>query len=101
MFLSPHGLDPAEEGPAAIPLCALMRDHDREAWANVIEVEQTRHDGVRGIRNEALLHRSRVALNEADRSTSCPTNARGCAKFDDKELGAGGSRSRLLFEPLR
>lgn len=98
MFLSPHGLDPADEGPAAILFRALMRDHDLAAWADAIEVDKTLHDGVRGIRGEPFVHRSRVPLNEADRSTSCRTDARGCGKFDDKELRSGG---QSVPPPLR
>ena len=70
MFLSPHGLDPADEGPAAILFRALMRDHDLAAGADAIEGDQTLHDGVHDIRGEALLLRSCVSLTEADLSTA-------------------------------
>lgn len=71
MFFSPHGLDPSEEGSAAILLRAVVRDHDLAAWADAIEVDQALRNGVRGIRGEALLDRSYVPLDEADLSTVC------------------------------
>lgn len=48
----------------------FMRDHDLAAWADAIEVDQALRNGVRGIRGEVFLHRSCVALEEADLSTA-------------------------------
>lgn len=106
MFFSPHGLDPLEEGSAAILLRAVMRDHDIAAWADAVEVEQALRKGVRGIRGEVLLHRSYVPLDEADyrrplvavSSTSGRTNARGCGVSEDRERRRGG---QSVPPPLR
>lgn len=46
-----------------------MRDHDPEAWADAVEVDNTIRSGLRGIRGEVYLHRSAVPLDQADLST--------------------------------
>lgn len=47
-----------------------MRDHDVEAWADAVAVDQALRTGLRGIRGEVFLHRSCVPLDEADLSTA-------------------------------
>lgn len=47
-----------------------IRDHDPEAWADVIEVDRAIRTGLRGIRGEVYLHRSCVPLGHADLSTA-------------------------------
>lgn len=47
-----------------------IRDHDPEAWADVVEVDQALRTGIRRIRGEVYLHRSCVPLDKVDLSTS-------------------------------
>lgn len=47
-----------------------MRDHDAEAWADAVEVDETMRNGLRGIRGQVFLHRSCVPLDQADLSTA-------------------------------
>ena len=49
-----------------------MHDHDRESWHDAVEVDNALRNGIRGIRGirgEVYLHRSCVALKQADLST--------------------------------
>lgn len=46
-----------------------IRDHDSQAWADAVEVDQAIRTGLRGIRGEVFLHRSAVPLDQADLST--------------------------------
>ncbi|TAM99573.1 MAG: hypothetical protein EPN45_15875 [Rhizobiaceae bacterium] len=46
-----------------------MRDNDRDAWVDAVDVDRTIRTGIRGIRGEVFLHRSAVPLDEADLST--------------------------------
>ena len=46
-----------------------MRNNDREAWDDAMEVDRAIRTGLRGIRGEVFLHRSGVPLDEADLST--------------------------------
>jgi hypothetical protein len=47
-----------------------IRDHDPEAWADVVEVDHALRTGIRRIRGDVYLHRSCVPLDEVDLSTS-------------------------------
>lgn len=47
-----------------------MRDHDPEAWADAVVVDQALRSGIRRIRGDVYLHRSCVPLDEADLSTA-------------------------------
>lgn len=46
-----------------------MRDHDPDAWIDAVEIDRLIRTGLRGIRGDVFLHRSAVALDEADLST--------------------------------
>lgn len=48
----------------------FMRDHDPEAWADAVQVDESLRNGLRGIRGEVYLHRSCVPLELADLSTA-------------------------------
>ncbi|WP_404924720.1 hypothetical protein [Mesorhizobium sp. ORM16] len=47
-----------------------MRNNDPAAWDDAVEVDRAIRTGLRGIRGEVFLHRSGVALDEADLSTA-------------------------------
>lgn len=47
-----------------------MRDHDAQAWADAVEVDQALRNGIRSIRGQVYLHRSCVPLEDADLSTA-------------------------------
>ncbi|RWC26913.1 MAG: hypothetical protein EOS70_30715 [Mesorhizobium sp.] len=47
-----------------------MRNNDRAAWDDAVEVDRAIRTGLRGIRGEVFLHRSGVPLDEADLSTA-------------------------------
>ncbi|MER8949811.1 hypothetical protein [Mesorhizobium sp. M0809] len=47
-----------------------MRNNDRAAWDDAVEVDQAIRTGLRGIRGEVFLHRSGVPLEEVDLSTA-------------------------------
>jgi hypothetical protein len=47
-----------------------MRDRDAEAWADAVAVDRAIRTGFRGIRGQVFLHRSAVALDQADLSNS-------------------------------
>ncbi|TIR29386.1 MAG: hypothetical protein E5X64_16985, partial [Mesorhizobium sp.] len=47
-----------------------MRNNDRVAWDDAVEVDRAIRTGLRGIRGEVFLHRSGVPLDEADLSTA-------------------------------
>jgi hypothetical protein len=47
-----------------------LRDHDRAAWSDAVEIDRSIRSGLRGIRGEVFLHRSAVPLDEADLTTA-------------------------------
>ncbi|BCH19533.1 hypothetical protein MesoLjLa_63840 (plasmid) [Mesorhizobium sp. L-2-11] len=47
-----------------------MRNNDRAAWDDAVEVDRAIRTGLRGIRGEVFLHRSGVPLDEVDLSTA-------------------------------
>lgn len=47
-----------------------MRDRDRPAWNDAVEVDRAIRTGLRGIRGEVFLHRSGLPLDEVDLSTA-------------------------------
>ncbi|WP_428393424.1 hypothetical protein [Lichenicoccus sp.] len=47
-----------------------MREDDPDAWRDAVAIDRAIRTGLRGIRGEVFLHRSAIALDEADLSTS-------------------------------